>query len=376
MKIVIAAEIFAPDAGGPATFVARLQPRLQAAGKDVKIITYADQAENSENLIKINRKQNVLFRYWQYFIALKKLSKDADLIFAQGPTAAGLPAILVKKLLGTKVIIKVVGDVAWERCFNGGKVKDLIDDFQHQHYGIMVELQKKIRSFTVRNADLVITPSQYLKSIVVGWGAKPDKVKVILNSFETHANSLAKEISKQELNLSGKIILSVGRLAPWKGFATLINLMPKLLEVDKDLKLVIVGDGPEMANLQELVNKKPLAQNVILTGRKKQEEMGAYYSAADIFILNTGYEGLSHTLLEALSYNLPVITTNIGGNPEVIKDNVNGLLVEYENSEQIFSAIKKILDNPELAGNFVKNGQEALSQFSFNKMIEEYLSVL
>src|SRR3989344_2523703 len=239
MKMVIAAEIYPPETGGPASFVKRILPFLKENGFEVKVITYSDENAEEIDLIKIKRVSNLLVRYWRYFTALWKLSKEADLIFAQGPTAAGLPAILVKKLsrlafasakrVNKKVIIKVVGDMAWERSFNQGKVKDFIDEFQNKKYGFGVEFQKWLRGFTVRQADLVITPSQYLKKIVVGWGVSSDKVQVIYNSFESHLQVLNKTEAKQKLNLNDYIIFSAGRLVPWKGFAGLIELMPRLL---------------------------------------------------------------------------------------------------------------------------------------------------
>jgi len=370
--MVIAAEIYPPETGGPASFVKRILPFLKENGFEVKVITYSDENAEEIDLIKIKRVSNLLVRYWRYFTALWKLFKEADLIFAQGPTAAGLPAVLIKKLLGKKVVIKVVGDVAWERSFSQGKIKDLINEFQNKKYGFGVEFQKWLRGFTVRQADLVITPSQYLKKIVVGWGVSSDKVQVIYNSFESHLQVLNKTEAKQKLNLNDYIIFSAGRLVPWKGFAGLIELMPRFLVLKPDCKLLIAGSGPEENNLKLKVKILNLEDKVIFAGQVAQNEMPFYYCVADLFILNSGYEGLSHTLLEALSYALPTIASDIGGNPEVIHNNVNGLLFDYNNQDQIFTAVETILNNPTLAEKFQQESQKILQEFVFQRMMNEY----
>jgi len=384
MKIILACEIYPPETGGPASFVKRILPFLKESDFEAKVITYADQNSKETDLIKIKRVSNLLFRYWHYFSALWMLSKEADLIFAQGPTAAGLPAILVKKFsrlafapskrVNKKVIIKVVGDVAWERSFNNGRVKEEINDFQNKKYGFAVEMQKFLRSWTVKRADLVITPSQYLKGIVAGWGVCPEKIQVIYNSSEAQVQALAKNEAKQKLNLDGFIIFSSGRLTPWKGFAGLINLMPRFLALKPDCKLLIAGSGPDEQNLKIKVKNLKLEDKVIFAGQVAQADMPAYYSAADLFILNSGYEGLSHALLEALSYNLPTIASNIGGNSEVIHDNVNGLLFAYNNQDQIFDSVEQIFNNPQLVEKFNQESQKVLQGFGFQRMINEYFT--
>jgi len=376
MKIIIACEIYPPDIGGPATFVKNIIPVLKQAGHQIQVITYADSNDSADGVIRISRKTNLFLRYLKYFLAIRKISQDADLIFAQGPLASGLPAILVKKLTGKKVFIKVVGDVAWERVYNQGKITEAVDDFQTKKYSAAIERQKKIRSWTVKNADLIITPSEYLKKLVYGWGVAPNKIKVIYNAISAKRKSQTQEQAKRQLGLEGKIILFVGRLTPWKGLETLIDLLPVWLMVERDLKLVIVGEGPSEKILKLRIKNLKLEDKVRLVGRLDQTSVGDYYQAADIFVLNSAYEGLSHTLLEALSFGLPAVVSNVGGNPEVVKNEINGFLVEYNDQQQILEAVKKIAQNQELAKSFQKANQEVLEKFSVAKMNQDYLATL
>jgi glycosyltransferase involved in cell wall biosynthesis len=103
--------------------------------------------------------------------------------------------------------------------------------------------------------------------------------------------------------------------------------------------------------------------------------LGKYYKASDYWILNSGYEGLSHVLLEALAYQLPVIVSNVGGNPEVVEDKINGLLVEYNNKQQIIEAIKLLETQPELKQKIVQNTAKTLEKFSNQRMFKEYLEL-
>ena len=382
MKLVIAAEIFFPDIGGPATYVTRLIPELLKEGWKVQVITYSDspilsyEEKDGYQVVRIPRQKNIFSRYFNYLKNLLKLVRGADLIYAQGPIASGLPSLIVKWLRRKKVVMKIVGDVAWERAKNRFGIKELTDEFQKKRYDIKIEFNRWLEHFIVRRMNRIITPSYYLKKLVSGWGASPKKIQVIYNSLEEIKSDLTKEEAKKALSLAGRILLSIGRLAPWKGFDTLIGLIPKFLERFPDIKLIIVGAGPEKENLKFKIKNLKLSENVIMVGAVPHQETGLYFRAADLFVLNTGYEGLSHVLLEALSMKLPAVVSNIGGNPEVIEDGVNGYLFEYNDKEEIIKKVNQLLDSPEKQKQFVEAGLKKLEQFTFVRMIDDTKEVL
>jgi len=374
--IIIAAEVYPPDIAGPATFIKRITPELNEAGFKVTTLTYADQASESEELVKVSRQTGLINKYLAYFFKLKKLADKADLIFAQGPLASGLPAVLIKKLTGKKVIMKIVGDVVWERARNNNLTDQTIDEFQKAKHNFKVELQKKIRNWLIRQVDLAVVPSNYFKGLALGWGLKEDKIRVIYNSFESHRLDISKAEAKQKLNLNGEVMLSVGRLTSWKGFDILIDLMPVLLMKKPDLKLVICGSGPQEEKLKAKIKDLKLEDKVIMAGQVNQSEIKYYYRAADLFILNSAYEGLSHTLLEALSYGLPCLASRIGGNPEVIEDKRNGLLFEYNNQQEILNCLTYFWQDNNLRFEFEKNSKQILQKFTFSEMTNHYIEVL
>ena len=93
-------------------------------------------------------------------------------------------------------------------------------------------------------------------------------------------------------------------------------------------KLIIVGDGPEKNNLKKLVSENDLTDFVTFTGQLNKEELSKHYRESDIYIQASGYEGLPHTLLEAISHNLSIVSTPIGGTNEILEDNTNGWTID------------------------------------------------
>lgn len=158
-------------------------------------------------------------------------------------------------------------------------------------------------------------------------------------------------------------IISAGRLVPWKGFKMLIELMPDIIEIRNDVTLTIVGDGPERAKLEELVKFLNLHDKVKFLGNISRHDVLALVKASDLFVLNTGYEGLSHQLLEVMDIGIPIITTRVGGNPELIENGRDGLLVEYNNPGELLAAIRELIGAPGRARVLARNAREKLKQF-------------
>ena len=203
-----------------------------------------------------------------------------------------------------------------------------------------------------------------------------NRINVIYNSIKPAGAKREKIDSRRELGIDGRILLSAGRLVPWKGFDILISLMPDLLEKYPDIKLYIAGDGPERTRLEKAADARGLKGRVIFLGSLKQEELWRYMSASDIFVLNTGYEGLSHILIEALMTGTPVVTTDIGGNPELIENGKNGILVEYNNREELMQAIIRLMDDGKTADEYIKAGEETIKYFTKEKMLDDLVAVI
>lgn len=368
MRILIATGVFAPDIGGPATYSKLLADELPHHGIDVSVSSF----RSVRHLPKA-------IRHVAYFAKALHASVRADIVFAQDPVSVGFPALCAAKILRKRFMLKVVGDYAWEQyCQRSEGIKNFVtlDEFQHTRCGRVTELRRSVQRFVARRAEKVIVPSAYLKTIITEWGVPSEKIQVIYNACETPAVSGSKDEARKALGLKGKVVVSIGRLVPWKGFLGLIDIMPKILEEFSDLVLVIVGDGPQKSELEKYVEKLGIDGRVIFTGRAEREKVWRYLKAADVFALNTAYEGFSHQILEAMALGVPIITTAVGGNVEMIENGENGALVAYNDKEALLQALRRLLRDGVFADTLAQNAKKKAETFSIKRMIEETISAL
>ena len=378
-RVLICAGIYPPDIGGPATYSQLLFEELPKRGVAVEVLSFGQ----IRHLPKV-------FRHFVYFLKALKMGKRADVIYAQDPVSVGLPAMLAAKFLRKKFILKVVGDYAWEQFQNKiSKIKSkkfefiTPEDFQNKKFDFKTELRRKIQKYVAKNAHKIIVPSQYLKKIVLRWGIDEDKIKVIYNAFEAPALSAGRPVLKEtkeelrkKLNLSGTVLISAGRLVPWKGFDKLIEIMSEIIKEISDAKLYIIGSGPECEAFELKVKSSKLQDNVILTNQLEHKDTLEYLKAGDVFVLNTGYEGFSHFLLEAMAMEIPIITTKVGGNVELIEDGKNGILIEYNNKEELKKKIIELIKNKTLKKELTENAKQKVAEFGAGKMLEETIKIL
>lgn len=366
-KVLICTGIFPPQIGGPATYSKLLLDKLPERGIDVKIQSFGW-------VIKYPK----IIRHTIYFFKVFFSSFNVDIIYAQDPISVGFPSILVAKILRKKFYIKIVGDYAWEQGTQRFGITDLLDKFstEYQKYSLKVKFFKKLQFFVANHADQIIVPSNYLKTIIINWGIKEDKIKVVYNAFHVPNFNGSREKMREKFKIDFPMIISVGRLVPWKGFDTLIELMPEISKEVKNVKLYIVGDGPEKNNLEKLIKRNHLENSVILTGKMKQNDLFEYIKASDLFVLNTSYEGLSHQLLEVLYLEVPILCSDAGGNMEVIDDKQNGELFKYNDKEMIKNSIVELLTNKEKVNKYIEKGREKLGFFGEERMLEEVAEIL
>ena len=382
-KILIATGVFPPDIGGPATYAETLVGALSGKGFKVRVLAYSRKfrtggfdSKYSFKVIRVWGKWPIWIKHLIFGLKLLKMVPKHDTVFALNVWSAGLPSLIASKIFKKKFIIRIVGDYAWEVGVGKGKVKLLIDDFQKSKKRGWIGMLYKLQGWVCKKADTVIVPSKYLAGIVKGWGVPESKTKVIYNGVDFKPSGLSKEEARNKVGVHGNIILSVGRLITWKGFRMLIKIMPRLLELKQFARLVIVGDGPDKKLLGSMVKNMGLENKVFLVGKKTKDELAVYLAAADIFVLNSGYEGFSHQILEAMMCGVPVLASAVGGNKEMIKQGENGFLVRYNDEFNLVEAIKTIWQDEELKDELVENGKKTVQKFSLDKMVEETMKVL
>src|SRR3989344_6558802 len=379
-KLVIATGIFPPEVGGPASYAQALAKKLTPERK-VTVLTYSrGWREKSDKLlpfpvVRIWRGWPKIWRHVTYLFRLFITAKSAGTILALNAVSAGVPAALVTRWRKQHLVVRIVGDYAWETAANTGKTFFLLNDFQNAPQRGKIKLLQSLQRWVCKRADLIIVPSVYLSKIVQGWGVRAEKIKVIYNGVDFPVSELSQEEARKKIGIAGNIILSSGRLVPWKGFKMLIKLMPRLLQINPFFRLVILGSGPDGKTLRAMINNLRLEKKVYLLPVTRAE-IPLYLKAASIYVLNTGYEGFSHQILEAMLSRVPVITTRAGGNPEVIRQGENGFMVNYNDEFNLVEAIKTVWQGEELRERFVANGLITVEHFSLEKMFNETMAVL
>ncbi len=113
------------------------------------------------------------------------------------------------------------------------------------------------------------------------------------------------------------------------------------------------------------------ARRVHLVGKKSHSELADYLAAADIFILNTGYEGFSHQILEVMAAGVPLITTSAGGNKEIIHQGQNGMMVKYNDEFNLVEVVRAIWGSPEMRARFIEEGKKTAAYFTVKNMYKE-----
>jgi len=379
--IIIATGIFSPDIGGPASYAQTVATRL-AESEKVIVVTYSsvwNSPSDRELPFKIVR----VWAGWPkgikhalYFVKMLKYIRNARVMFALNAVSAGLPARLAARLFKKKFVVKIVGDAAWERAIGSSKTPLLLNDFQKVPRRGWAKVLHFIQFQVCKGAHMIIVPSEYLAGIVHGWGIPMPKINIIYNGTEFVASQLSKEEAKKKLGITGNVLLSVGRLVPWKGFRMLVKIVPQLASINQFFQLIIIGDGPDRKNLGAMIHNMGLERKVRLVGKKSKAELAEYLAAADIFILNTGYEGFSHQVLEVMAAGVPLITTNAGGNKEIIHQGQNGIMVKYNDEFNLIEVIRALWNNPEMQSHFIEEGKKTAAYFSAEKMFNETVALL
>jgi len=374
-KILIATGIYPPDLGGPATLLTELPSALIKKGIDVKVITYSDAVltsrEKQEKIVyRISRQQCSFCRQAKYFWQMLKLSFWADLTYATDTYSVGYFAYLIKKLAGKKYIIRFAGDSAWETAVASGWMEDYIVDFQHKKYDSKIEKLKQRRTVILKNADCVIAVSHFMSDLAQKIGVAKDKISVIYNSVNFFSEQ------NQKIKPTAPTLVFAGRLMPWKGVTALLSVVAELKNNFPDIIFEVLGDGPQELYLKEVAKNLSLGKNVNFHGRVSEPESHKIFSRSTIFVLNTNYEGLPHSVLNAMACGLPVITTPVGGNPEVVQDGENGLLAPYNDKKAWANAITRLLNDESLQTKFIANGQKTLESFKWDKLVDETVRVI
>jgi glycosyltransferase involved in cell wall biosynthesis len=370
-RVLLITDIFPPHIGGPATFIDHLARRISALGHRATVVCSSDnhtEPSDKDRPFKVRRiTGDRVARYIKTPpIILKEMLSHRNILVNGHENVACRMA----QLAGRDYVLKVVGDVVWEAARNLGWTDLDIDRFQREApvTGPIAGLQARRRRF-VQRARLIITPSDYLRQMVIGWGKAPDAVVTVANGVDQdeYAGFEATRRTGDVLE-----VVFVGRLTNWKGVETLLLAVERLPRA----RVTIIGDGPELPHLKELSAQLTLTEKVRFTGRLDRASMKSAMAGCHVLVLASLYEGLSHTLLEAMSMGIPCIASGVGGNPEVITHDADGLLVQPQHVDELRESLASLERDEPRRFRLAQGARQKARRFDLRETAEKTLELV
>ncbi len=299
------------------------------------------------------------YRDIRAFLSLYKLFKEEDFtIIHTHSSKAGLLARLAAVLNKTPIVIHTI---------HGFAFNDFMNIFKKNFF---IYVEKLLAKWT----DVLITVSNLNKKKIIDLNiAHENKIKNIYSGIDLSlfTNKRNDEFRK-ELNLENDHLLlgSVGRLSNQKDPITMIEAFGIISKPFPNAHLALVGDGELKGKILEKIDQLKLNDRIHLTGNKNNP--WSVYHSMDLFIMSSIYEGLGRSITEALSCGVPVVCTDVEGVPEIVRDNITGILVRPKDSNKLADAIIRTLNDMETAKKMAEEGRRFVNDnFDVNKMVTD-----
>ena len=361
MKIVLATPIYPPEIGGPATYTKEICERLgKTHNITVVAYTHEGRAYGNAKLVEVEKNAPLPLRLMRFFFAVYREAKTADVIYAQNAVAAGLPSVIAGILRRKPVVIKFVGDEAWERATQHRTTTKRLEDFLvDPDTTLRTRLMLALQGWVLRHATRVTTPSVYLRDLIVR------TYQVSENRAVTNYNASEEDTHEAPVFESVRAphqIAMTARLTAWKGVDGAIRAMKSIRARYPDAKLVIAGDGPERTALETLTKELNATNSVSFLGNISRAETWQLREESEVYVLNSTYEGLPHTVLTSFAAGIPIVATNISGTNEAVIDEVNGLLIPTDNPDELAAAVIRYFDDASLRTRMIAGGHKTLEE--------------
>ena len=366
MRVLIVTSIFPPEVGGPATYVPMLAAGLHERGHMVKILTLSEprqmqhQDKYTFEVVRVSRAGPRSRRALRLLKEAARLAGNADVVY--GNSTSMLEPALVARARRKPYVLKVVGDAAWEVATRRRWTDLPFQEFQRQRLSPRLEALKRLRTWHAKRARFVITPSRFLADVVGEWGVDAERIEVVSNAVAP-VNGIVPAPLPIDAGLK---LVSVGRLVSWKHVDGVIGALSSVVG---EPGLVVVGDGPERPRLEALVRELGLGDRVYFAGSRGRDETMALMMACDVFVLNSSYEGLPHTVAEAMTLGLAIVTTGAGGTTEAVQDGQTALVASSERAD-LAETLRRLLADQDLRASLGERAKEvAREKFGPEPMI-------
>ncbi|MFN8413458.1 MAG: glycosyltransferase family 4 protein [Anaerolineales bacterium] len=357
--------------GGAERQAERLSIYLAQRGVPVSVITrmFSDlkktEYRDGYTIFRIpqfgpNKLRKVFFTLGALFMIVRKRNLF-DILHAHLAFSSAVSAALAGKLLGKKVIVK----------FGTGGASSEVHQSENSFRG---RLKLAILK---RWVDLYIAMTDEMENELLAAGFAKERILRMTNGIDASifVPPPDKELAKSDVSMSGKtIILFTGRLVAVKGVHVLLNAFRQITSIFPNVHLMLVGNGEERVALEKSARDLNIDQYVTFVG--DVSDVKPYLRAAEIFVLPSFGEGISNSLLEAMSAGLACIATRVGGSSDLLLNGQHGILISPNNIDQLAEALKTLVQNNEMRKKFGNDARQfVLSQFDFSSVGARYLAL-
>lgn len=313
-SVLLAAGIFPPDIGGPATHVFKFLKSFNENGIKAGVITYSDVKNDPAvdagfDVERVSRKIPFGLRHIIYTIKLFAASLRYEIIYAQDSSAAGLPAAFVARLVGRRLMVRLGGDILWERLAEKGKTElSIINYYNEENY--KKQFLYHVGQTVLMSAEKVIVTTDLLSNIYINhYGISKDVFVVLSNPVPVKC-----EISLGDRKASiGKTILFAGRFIKYKNLERLIIAFANIYKEIAPAKLILIGDGPEKRELVRLVKKLNIRGQVVFKAKVPHDELLEEIKSCSVCVAPALTEFNPNFILECLSCGKPVVISKENG---------------------------------------------------------------
>ncbi|MCK7583179.1 MAG: glycosyltransferase, exosortase A system-associated [Chromatiales bacterium] len=268
-----------------------------------------------------------------------------DILHAHSPVLDALPALRVARRLGRPVVYEI--RAFWE---------DAAVDHGTTHEGsARYRATRALETWVMQRVDHLFTICEGLRRDILARGIPPDKVTVIPNAVDIEHFQLANppdpELKRQlGLDANARILGFIGSFYAYEGLDLLLDALPRLLQTHPDLRVLLVGGGPQEANLKTQAQRLGLADRVVFTGRVPHTEVNRYYDLIDLLVYARHSMRLTELVtplkpLEAMAQGRLLVASDVGGHRELIRDGETGRLFTAGNVEALAQAVRDLLEH-------------------------------
>lgn len=346
MKIAIVTMKFPPADVGGAEISAYNVARLLAKKHEVHVITRRQHnPQKGDYKVHMCRfiDRTYPLRYLSTAFSLLGKIKEIrpDLIYAETLYSAGFAGALAKRRLKIPLVVRLAGEIYWIKGF----------------------LEKRIVKFILRNADNVIALTEHMKREVLRHYPKTN-ISVIGEGVDLDMIRKARP-----RDLPKNTVLYLGRFVQMKGPHIMLKAFKRVHEAVPDSHLVMAGYGEDEPSLRHLANELNL-KNITWTGKVDPSETASYFKACTVFAVPSLSEGFPLTVAEAMACGCAIVSTNVRGIPEILKDKRNGFLVEADDPEALAERIIHLLKSPEIRKAISQNNLKDAVKHSWENVVE------